>query len=324
MDTDSLIQMSAWQRWVHRPQTLWVRRALFQVHLWIGIGIGLYVVLISVSGSAIVYRPQLARILARPPKVVAISGTALSQPELTQRAQMAYPGYEVDNISTSRRPDRPVMVYLERGKKRIARLFNPYTGENLGNPISPMENLVDWLVDFHENLLSGQTGRFWNGIGSILVTLTSLIGLVLWWPGVKNWRRSTVINWKARFPLFNWTVHSAIGFWCALLLLMWGVSGIYFSFPTVFGSLGDGKFITWLVRLHFGRFGRLRRVTWFYWSLSMLWVLLGLIPVAIAGSGFLMWWNRVLRKKMIQPEEQVSGVVPPEMVQDSLASPQGR
>jgi hypothetical protein len=32
-----------------RPQSLWLRRALFQIHLWTAIGVGLYVVAISVS-----------------------------------------------------------------------------------------------------------------------------------------------------------------------------------------------------------------------------------------------------------------------------------
>ena len=43
-----------WEQWVQRPQGLWVRKAVFQVHLWIGIGVGLYIFLISVSGSLIV------------------------------------------------------------------------------------------------------------------------------------------------------------------------------------------------------------------------------------------------------------------------------
>ena len=36
-----------------------MRRALFQVHLWTGLAIGLYVLAISVSGSILVYAPQL-------------------------------------------------------------------------------------------------------------------------------------------------------------------------------------------------------------------------------------------------------------------------
>ncbi len=53
--------MTGWQQWVHLPQRLWVRRAFFQIHLWIGIGTGLYVLLISVSGAMIVYRPNCRR-----------------------------------------------------------------------------------------------------------------------------------------------------------------------------------------------------------------------------------------------------------------------
>lgn len=48
-----------WQRWVRHPQRVWLRRALFQVHLWSGIGLGLYIFFISVSGSVLVYRNEL-------------------------------------------------------------------------------------------------------------------------------------------------------------------------------------------------------------------------------------------------------------------------
>ena len=40
--------MSFAERWMRRPQNVWLRRALFQVHLWTGIAVGLYVVAISV------------------------------------------------------------------------------------------------------------------------------------------------------------------------------------------------------------------------------------------------------------------------------------
>ena len=51
--------MSTWQQWVRQPQTLWLRKALFQIHLWSGIGLGIYVVLISVSGSILVFLNEL-------------------------------------------------------------------------------------------------------------------------------------------------------------------------------------------------------------------------------------------------------------------------
>jgi len=48
---------TAWRRWVYLPQSLPFRKALFQIHLWLGIAIGLYVCMISVTGSAaVLYR----------------------------------------------------------------------------------------------------------------------------------------------------------------------------------------------------------------------------------------------------------------------------
>ena len=52
---------SRWQRWVHTPRALPFRRALYQIHLWVGIGIGLYIILISVTGSAVVFRREFGR-----------------------------------------------------------------------------------------------------------------------------------------------------------------------------------------------------------------------------------------------------------------------
>jgi uncharacterized iron-regulated membrane protein len=52
-------QPTAWQRWVRRPQRVWIRRAVFQVHLWSGVALGVYIFFISVTGSVLVYRNEL-------------------------------------------------------------------------------------------------------------------------------------------------------------------------------------------------------------------------------------------------------------------------
>jgi uncharacterized iron-regulated membrane protein len=282
-------RQTVWQQWVQRPQSFWIRKAFFQVHLWLGIGIGLYVLTISISGSAIIYRRDLMRNSPRQAVIVPASGQRMSVEELTRRALRAYPAYEVDNIREAQAPDEPDDVVLERAHKRIERLFDPYSGSDLGNPHSMIERMVEWLADLHDNLLAGQTGRLVNGIGACLVTLLALTGVTIWWPGIKNWRRSTTVNWKANFSRFNWDLHSAVGFWCSSFVLVWGISGIYFCFPGVFRPLIGGSFLSWIAQLHMGRFD---------WLTQALWTILGLVPAISAGTGGLMWWNRVLRKKL--------------------------
>lgn len=193
-------QMTAWQRWLQWPQGLWIRKAFFQVHLWVGLGIGVYVVAISVSGSALVYLPEITNRFSCRTVVVSPFGPRMSLEQIAEHAQRAYPSYELDNIREAQQPDEPDDVVLERDHKRIERLFNPYTGADLGDRYTVIEHIFAWLTDLHNDLLGGNTGQQVNGIGSCFVTLLSLTGAILWWPGMKNWRRSTKIKWDAHFP----------------------------------------------------------------------------------------------------------------------------
>ena len=277
--------MTLWQRWVQRPQSLWVRKIFFQIHLWVGIGIGLYVAAVSISGSAIVYRRGLRR-----PVVVAVAGRPrMPAEEVEERAQRAYPTREVLSVADPRKPGQPDVVVLQAPKERIERLFDPYTGADLGHPRSGLDRVFGWLADLHDNLLSGLTGRTLNGIGAFLLVLLACTGTMIWWPGISNWRRSITINRRARPARVNWDLHSAIGFWCSLLVLIWGISGFCLCFPGVLDFLLGNEFRLWITRLHFGRFNR---------GTEALWTVLGLAPAVLAATGALMWWNRVLSKKV--------------------------
>jgi uncharacterized iron-regulated membrane protein len=291
------------KQWAQQPQKVWLRRALFQIHLWIGIGIGLYIFAISISGSALVFRDKIFKSLGDKPTLVRISGTRLTPQELRRAAEKAYPGYQVSNVFRAKAPNQAVMIWLERAGQYRQRLFDPYTGEDLG-PTQPMVlRAVTWLTDLHVNLLAGEQGRRVNGYASILVTALCLTGAVIWWPGVPNWRRSLRPRWQANWKRFNWELHSTIGFWTYAFLLMWGITGIYVVFPAPFQRVvglfltpdlldprrsPDERLLRWLSYLHFGEFGR------HDWPLKMIWVVIGLAPALLFLTGIVMWWNRVL------------------------------
>jgi uncharacterized iron-regulated membrane protein len=211
--------------------------------------------------------------------------------EVEQSARRAYSAYEVLSVTDPRKPNQPDIVVLLAGKERVERLFDPYTGADLGDPRSGLGRLVGWLADLHDNLLSGLTGRSLNGIGAGLLVLLACTGIVIWWPGIKHWRRSIAINPRARFARVNWDLHSAIGFWCSLSVLIWGISGFCLCFPGVLDFFLGNEFRLWITRLHFGRFNR---------GTEALWTVLGLAPAVLAATGALMWWRRVLRRKVRQ------------------------
>jgi uncharacterized iron-regulated membrane protein len=310
--------MSAWEKWKKRPQIVWPRKALFQVHLWTGIGLGLYILLMSVTGSALIFRRELTRSLAREPRVAVGPGARMTEDELKQAAKRAYPDYEATRVSLRKNPDQAAEILLQRRDKQLRRLFNPYTGADLGDSIRSGFLFVLWLADLHDNLLVAQRGRLINAAGGIFTVLLALTGAVIWWPGIETWRRSLSFRWKTNPKGLNWTLHSALGFWTFAFFFMWAISGIYLSIPEKFNAAVDfleplkessrslrfgDQVLYWLARVHFGRFAGL--------PVKIIWTVVGLTPAALFLTGALMWWKRVLkpwlvRKAIVAP--QVQGV----------------
>src|SRR5271169_1610214 len=93
------------ERWLLQPRTFWFRKAVFQLHLWMGITLGLYILVISLTGSVMVFRTEINQALKPKPLTVAVTGRRLSQAELRQAALRDYPGYKVYYVFEKRRPD---------------------------------------------------------------------------------------------------------------------------------------------------------------------------------------------------------------------------
>jgi len=85
-------------RLLHHPQHIWLRRALFQVHLWVGLILALYVLVMCVTGTILIYRRALSTLLSVRPHIVA-TGPRLTSEELQQIAERVHPGYQADQVS---------------------------------------------------------------------------------------------------------------------------------------------------------------------------------------------------------------------------------
>src|SRR3954452_24001585 len=97
-------QITVWQSWVRQPQKVWLRRALFQIHLWTGITLGLYVFMISVTGSVLVYRNELYRAATPAPVISTAAGPRLTDDQIKTAVARLYPDYRVLSVN---HPDNP-------------------------------------------------------------------------------------------------------------------------------------------------------------------------------------------------------------------------
>ncbi len=226
--------------WRRHPQRVWLRKAFFQVHLWTGVGVGLYVVLISLTGTVLIYRSELRQYFDPQPRIVQVRESRLNDEELIAATERMYPGDAVEVWTNPEDPTHAVtMSVIRAGSGRQQFLFDPYSGEYLGHALPFGWRFTTWLLDLHDNLLAGGSGRMVNGVGAILLTLLGVTGAVIWWPGIGKWRRSLFIDWRENWRRLTWSLHSVMGVWTLVFILMWGVTGIYLAFPGPFSAVVD-------------------------------------------------------------------------------------
>ncbi len=204
-------------------------------------------------------------------------------------------------------------INLERGNLIQHRLFDPHSARDLGDAVPTGMRVVAFVLDLHDNLLAGKTGRMVNGIGAFCVLAVAISGIVIWWPGVKTWRRSLIVPRRVGWKRLNWHLHSMLGFWSFAFVLVFALSGIYLCFPDWFQDIADrispvtvatgrvpfpDQVIYWLAYLHFGRIGGIgipcKGPGFCDQATKATWAFFGLTPAAMFVTGAIMWWNRVL------------------------------
>ena len=224
--------MSFLHHYFHRPQQVLFRRLNFQVHLWIGIVLTLYMILIGVTGSILVFRPELERLCGlKPWQRIQVKEPIADITTVVENLKAAYPRLRVVSVDAPAENEATFVAVLE-GRGRIKVACGPKEGQVLGE-FPRGRNWLDVVQEFHESLLihPGSQGRMLNGVGAACLLLLNLTGIVIWWPGIRNWKRVLKVDFRRNWRRINFDLHLSMGFWTILIASFWAVSGIYFGWP---------------------------------------------------------------------------------------------
>ena len=222
--------MSLLGQFIQHPQQLLLRRMNFQIHLWAGIILALYVVVIGLTGSVLVFGLELEKLVDPDPWPGIVSRPPVADlAQVIEVLRTAYPHTHIVSVIAPNDID-PVFIATLQSQHRFKVACYPVTGQLLGE-VPNRHSHLDWVYALHEDLLSGRTGRVVNACFAAALLLVSLTGLVNWWPGIKQWTRAIKIDFRRRWKRVNFDLHSAAGFWSFGFLLLWAASGIYFTWP---------------------------------------------------------------------------------------------
>lgn len=207
---------------------------MFQIHLWTGLLVGLFVGTVGLTGAIVVFRYELNRLTVPGTAYVEPLDQRLTLDELTAQVQLNRPEDRIAGVSWEVGPSVAwnYRSYSPDGH-RIHTFINQYTGEITGQE-NYQHKTLQFIFDLHAYLLAGDTGLTINGFVALASILLAVTGLVVWWPGLGRWRFGFQYLTTARWERQNYDLHKLVGFFFILPIIVVSFTGAYFSFPSLY------------------------------------------------------------------------------------------
>lgn len=232
------------------------RKLLNDLHLWLGLGSGLILFLVCLSGTILTFEDEIKEFFA---EEVVLDGNGTSKMSISQlRKQLEKEG-NVTNVTIPADENEPYhfSVKTDPEQRRGTRfLVNPYTGAYWQQPKSSLDGFFMTMFRMHRwLLLDSKIGRPIVGVATLIFLFLALSGLYLWFPKKLKWKNiksGFKIKYTANWKRINHDLHNTLGFYACIFLVIMTLTGLCWSFQwyrdagsavlgtKVFGNRGGG------------------------------------------------------------------------------------
>jgi uncharacterized iron-regulated membrane protein len=219
-----------------------IKRVLQTVHLWLGLLLAIPIIMIGLSGSALLLQREILEHSVpaataqgqRAPLEILISAAAKAVPDNATARSIELPAYEgaptTVGFDVNGRPPR-TRVHVDPVSGEVLRT------EDNTNRRGPV---LDFLIRSHAFLLlPAPIGFPIVGWMAGIMTFMAVSGIVLWWPRNGMWRHAFWIRKGARGLRFHLEFHHVVGFWGSAILFVMGLSGLYLVYPDTFRQTSE-------------------------------------------------------------------------------------
>jgi uncharacterized iron-regulated membrane protein len=164
-------------------------RVVWRWHFYAGLFVVPFMVMLAVTGSIYLFKPQLDRLMYRDLMYVAPQAQPVTAGEQLAAARLAYPEAKVISFRPAPEPDRSAEVNLITSAGQDLTIYvNPYTARVLGE-MDTLNNFQAIVVRLHGELMIGRAGDWLVELAACWGLVLLVSGLYLWWPrnGSRVW-----------------------------------------------------------------------------------------------------------------------------------------
>lgn len=231
-----------------------VRHALVRLHRWAGLVMAVFLLVVGLTGSALVFWQELNEWLAPALYPGAHAGTPLAAAALAERAEAIEPAIRATTVylgypgtvwvGVEPRPGGPPVdynyIYLD-----------PISGVELGRirwgawPTT-LAAVMPFVYELHETLVLGATGERILGLVALLWTVDCFVAFALTLPrpspsSARSWLARWAPAWlvKRGAPPFRLTydLHRAGGLWPWAMMLVFAWSSVFLNLDGVYTAV---------------------------------------------------------------------------------------
>jgi uncharacterized iron-regulated membrane protein len=204
-----------------------LRQWILMIHRYLGILAGIILIIISLTGSFLVFHEELDQTLNPQLLQVIPQGEIISPQRATEIARTAFPLLQVHRITVPRRSNQVYAVLMTSSSNNddesLDAYIHPYTGHILGSRLEK-HTFYGFLLNWHMSLTSAGLGTIVVGTCGIILVILGVTGVILW----NGWKRITQgfrIRWNSHWQLLNYDLHRVGGVASVILLSLIALTG---------------------------------------------------------------------------------------------------
>jgi len=201
-------------------------RTLWRWHFYAGLFCVPFILILALSGSLYLFKPQVEAWLDRPYDHLAFAGAPASADDQVKAALAAVPGSSLKSYEVRRNPNDAARIEVRNKGETVLVYIHPQSLAVL-HRIKDKDRPMEVVKTLHGELLMGDRGSILVELAASWAIVMVVSGLYLWWPRQAQGLAGLVwprLNQGKR--LFWRDLHAVTGVWISSLALFLLLTGL--------------------------------------------------------------------------------------------------
>jgi uncharacterized iron-regulated membrane protein len=221
-------------------------RTVWRWHFYAGIIVAPFLIILAVTGSIYLFKPQIEQVLYQDLYEVTPLGEKIPASQQIEEVKRLYPDAVITKYRPGENETRSSEVSLTLQEESLTVFIDPYTGTSRGE-LNDNDRIMDKIEEIHGELMIGTLGDRIVELAACWTIVLLVTGLYLWFPRKKpNMAGVLFLRWNKGKSILARDLHVVPAFWITAGMIFLVMTGLPWSgfwgnnFQTIVTNTGAG------------------------------------------------------------------------------------